>query len=55
LRPQLQARYAPGEPRLEAALRLVDSNLGQILKSEGMQAARRRALQLLAVNEETGI
>jgi precorrin-2 dehydrogenase/sirohydrochlorin ferrochelatase len=52
LRPELHKRFAPGEPRLEAALRLVDSDLAEILKSGGMQAARHRALQLLTVDEE---
>lgn len=52
LRPELQARFAPGEPRLQAALRLVDSDLPEILKFDGLQAARRRALQLLTVSEE---
>lgn len=52
LRPELQSRFAAGEPRLAAALRLVDSDLLEILKSAGMQAARHRALQILAVSEE---
>jgi hypothetical protein len=54
LRPELQARFAPGEPRLEVALRLVDSDLLEILQREGLQAARSRALQYLSVYEETG-
>ena len=54
LRPELQARFAPGEPRLKAALRLVDSDLPAILQRDGMQAARDRAEQLLTVPEECG-
>lgn len=54
LRPELQRRFAAGEPRLQAALRLVDSDLLEVLKSGGMQAARDRALQILAVGEEHG-
>jgi precorrin-2 dehydrogenase/sirohydrochlorin ferrochelatase len=54
LRPELQARFAPGEPRLEAALRLVDSDLLEILKSAGKQAARARAQQILSASVENG-
>jgi precorrin-2 dehydrogenase/sirohydrochlorin ferrochelatase len=54
LRPELQRRFAPGEPRLQAALRLVDSDLLQILGRDGMDAARSRALEYLTVQEETG-
>lgn len=54
LRPELQSRLAPGEPRLEAALRLVDSDLLEILKTAGMQAARARAQQILSVTVENG-
>jgi precorrin-2 dehydrogenase/sirohydrochlorin ferrochelatase len=52
LRPEMQRRFAPGEPRLEAALSLVDSDLALILKSDGMEAARRRAMQILTMGEE---
>ena len=54
MRPELQRRFAPGEPRLEAALRLVDSDLLEILRREGMQAAGSRAQQILSVKEEIG-
>jgi precorrin-2 dehydrogenase/sirohydrochlorin ferrochelatase len=52
MRPELQKRFAPGEPRLVAALRLVDSDLLDILRRQGMQAARSRAQQILSVKEE---
>ena len=47
LRPELIHRFPPGEPRLQAALVLVDSDLLTILRDEGMQAARHRAAVLL--------
>jgi len=47
LRPELIRRFPPGEPRLQAALVLVDSDLLTILREEGMQAARLRAAVLL--------
>jgi precorrin-2 dehydrogenase len=47
LRPELQQRFEPGEPRLQAALRLVDSDLLSVLRQDGKQAARLRALELL--------
>ncbi len=48
LRPELQKNFAPGEPRLQAALTLVDSDLLEILQEKGMDAARQRAIQLIA-------
>lgn len=53
LRPELQRRFAPGEPRLQAALRLVDSDLLQILERDGMETARAKAQEYLTVLEET--
>lgn len=47
LRPELIRRFPPGEPRLQAALVLVDSDLLDVLSREGMPAARRRAGVLL--------
>jgi siroheme synthase-like protein len=52
LRPELQRRFAPGEPRLQAALRLVDSDLLQILEHDGMEAARAKAQEYLTLPEE---
>lgn len=51
LRPELQARYKPGGPRLAAALDLIDSDLLQILKDHGYQTARGYALARLAGNK----
>lgn len=47
LRPELLARHAPGQPRLDAALRLVDSDILQVLRGQGMAAARAYAEALL--------
>lgn len=48
LRPELLARFPPGEPRLAAALRLVDSDALEVIRREGTDAARGRLLELLA-------
>jgi len=47
LRPELLARFAPGRPRLAAALRLVDSDVLDVIRRAGRAAARERALALL--------
>jgi len=47
LRPQLLACYPAGQPRLDAALRLVDSDLLAVLQSQGMAAARAYAQQMI--------
>lgn len=47
LRPDLLSRFEPGEARQAAALRLVDSELLDIVKREGREAAKRRAMELL--------
>lgn len=47
LRPELLARFPPGQPRLAAALRLVDSDLRAVIERDGMTAARDRALAIL--------
>lgn len=47
LRPELLRRFAPGQPRLQAALGLVDADLLEVLEQDGMEAARRRAAALL--------
>lgn len=52
LRPELQSRYKDEKARLEAAFRLVDSDLLNIIKEKGMDAARTRAWQLLAKSRE---
>lgn len=47
LRPELLSKFAPGEPRLEAALRLVDSELLEVIKRDGREAAKHYVLELL--------
>jgi precorrin-2 dehydrogenase/sirohydrochlorin ferrochelatase len=47
LRPELLSRFEPGEARLTAALRLVDSELLDVIRRSGREAARRYALDLL--------
>ncbi len=47
LRPELLARFRAGKPRLAAALRLVDSDLLEVIKREGRVAAHARALAIL--------
>ncbi len=47
LRPALLARCAPGEPRLAAALRLVDSDVLEIIRRQGADAGRARLAALL--------
>jgi len=39
LRPELVAAYPPGEPRLQAALRVVDSDILDIIQKQGRDAA----------------
>jgi precorrin-2 dehydrogenase/sirohydrochlorin ferrochelatase len=54
LRPELLTRGEDGEvakARLGAALRLVDSDLLEVIKKRGRDAARRRALDLLGQSE----
>lgn len=51
LRPALLARFPAGRPRLEAALRLVDSDLLGVLQAQGMAAARTYAEVLLDASE----
>jgi precorrin-2 dehydrogenase/sirohydrochlorin ferrochelatase len=52
LRPELKARFSSGVARLEAALRLVDSDLLEVILSQGKEAARKHALELLAAQAE---
>lgn len=47
LRPELLRRFASGPGRLEAALHLVDANLLDVIESDGIEAARQRAVALL--------
>lgn len=47
LRPELLARFAPGQPRLEAALQLVDSELLEVIRRDGEQAGKAYARCLL--------
>lgn len=39
LRPELIASFPPGKPRLQAALRIVDSDILHIIKTQGKDAA----------------
>lgn len=48
LRPQLQARFTDPEVRLRATLYLVDSDLIDIIRTNGLDSARARARALLA-------
>lgn len=48
LRPVLQARFEDEKIRTQAAFRLVDSDLGDIIRHRGLDAARARAQELLA-------
>jgi hypothetical protein len=43
----LLARYAPGEPRLEAALHLIDSDLLDVIRRDGCEAGQQYAIELL--------
>jgi precorrin-2 dehydrogenase/sirohydrochlorin ferrochelatase len=54
LRPELIRRFPPGEPRLQAALELVDSDLLEVIRQQGVEAAQRRALELLEAWQEAG-
>ena len=54
LRRELHERFSPGEPRRQAALHLVDSDLLAVLRQEGSQAARTLALDLLMLEQEGG-
>lgn len=47
LRPELIARFPAGEPRLAAALRLVDAGLLDTIRQQGRAAAQERARQML--------
>lgn len=43
LRPELLSRFEAGEPRLQAALDLVDSDLLQVIQEQGIDAGRSYA------------
>ncbi len=47
LRPHLQARFPDPAVRSQAAFRLVDSDLADIIRTDGLDAARARAKALL--------
>lgn len=51
LRPTLIQRYPPGVARLDAALRLIDSNLLDIILTQGVEAARATARRMLLKGE----
>lgn len=52
LRPELQKRFEAGQPRLEAALALVDSDLLELLREGLLDDARIRAFEILSVLQE---
>jgi precorrin-2 dehydrogenase/sirohydrochlorin ferrochelatase len=52
LRPELRARYREEKARQEAAFRLVDSDLLNIVKKKGVDKARLRAWELLTGDTE---
>jgi precorrin-2 dehydrogenase/sirohydrochlorin ferrochelatase len=47
LRPELRLRYEREEDRQRAAFRLVDSDLMNVIKTQGMRKAKMRAWQIL--------
>ena len=47
LRPEMKASYPPGEARLQAALRIVDSNILNIIQNQGKDAALSYAREQL--------
>jgi precorrin-2 dehydrogenase / sirohydrochlorin ferrochelatase len=47
LRPELIASFSPGKERLQAALRVVDSNILQVIQTQGRDAALRYAREQL--------
>jgi siroheme synthase-like protein len=47
LRPELLANFSPGNARLQAALRIVDSNILQVIQDQGRDAALTYARQQL--------
>lgn len=47
LRPVLKSRYASSELRRQVALRLIDSDLFNVLKDQGLVAARQYAVKIL--------
>jgi precorrin-2 dehydrogenase / sirohydrochlorin ferrochelatase len=49
LRREVIARYAPGKPRLQAALRLVDAGLHRTIAERVIDAAREQARSLLGL------
>jgi precorrin-2 dehydrogenase/sirohydrochlorin ferrochelatase len=51
LRPELQTRFQDDDLRTQAAFRLVDSDLAEIIRRQGLDAARARAQELLSEME----
>lgn len=47
LRPEIMAHFAPGQPRLDAALRLVDAGLPAFLREQGKDVTLEHARRLL--------
>jgi precorrin-2 dehydrogenase/sirohydrochlorin ferrochelatase len=49
LRPEIMLQLPPGEARQAAAQRLLDSDLLEVVRRDGIEAARRRARELLGL------
>ena len=47
LRQELLERYQPGEPRLQAALKIIDSDILNIIQDQGFSGGRAYARQML--------
>lgn len=54
LRPTLLNAFPPGEARLNAALQLIDSDLIDVLHQNGVERARRVALEILGQDSSNG-
>jgi precorrin-2 dehydrogenase/sirohydrochlorin ferrochelatase len=48
LRPELLARFPPGEPRLQAALKILDSDILDVIQNQGYTAGREYARAMIA-------
>ncbi len=52
LRPELLARFQPGEPRLQAALKIVDSDILEVIEAQGVKAGRLYARAMLEQSDQ---
>lgn len=53
LRPELRQHYPDSDSRSQAVFHLLEAGLPQIIKSEGVEAAKRKARQLLGLNQSS--